>query len=740
MRRFLTLFFLLTLIITACGPVTPVPTETAKRNAGPTAMVTTFGLPQDPKLEVIASENIGQIQQIDRLGTGPILAVATSPGKDRIAVAIPGQIIIYDAATFTQKQTISEYFGDYVPVLLFSPDGQTLVYSTKQSHKQQSTSYYVGFLDLISGKLKRSFTSLVPEWSIRGIELSPDGERLIVYTRGISLRCGGGDVNLAIYDLDGNLLFDRYSCSQYPSEYYGFTTDGKAYFSTMREVPVYFDLIEAKTGALIESSIYQFGEKAPAIQKVLYRVTPDGNTLAYATFKDHSTTTELVDFKTRKVLQTSSGLLEFFVEDGKINWRPVVQQPSSYVSPRIVLETCNLRNPIGPNYYTLISSNGKKAILTISHTSTIESLELWNLTSCKVENTISFPSAQSDSVFSPNGRWLAASDGYTAYVWSIETRKIHFSVPGKMFFNHQNAIQFNADGTRFLTGSQTTYSIDQVPEAYTISSFNAQTGQLVREIKPKTVMLQALVVTPDNDIILSIDASGSHFWNIETGELLSDLPKGSYVFDVTNGQIWIAQKNGEDLYQIMLFNYRTGAKLRALEPIHAQLVDKLSFTNDQKLIVRVLQNHAQVISVIDLESEIILYSSILAPKEEFSLASQDMFVTYGDTGYIHLWNLKQNTPYLTLLGNYQNESVNDFIDGLKGGFYFSDVQFFNENVLVANTMTNIIRFWDMKKGILLSELKPDYQIIGKIALSPNQQLMAVTGRDGIIRLWGVPKP
>lgn len=739
MRRFPPFFFLLTLIITACGPVTPVPTETAKRNAGPTSMVTTFGLPEDPKLEVIASENIGQIQQIDRLGTGPILGVATSPGKDRIAVAIPGQIIIYDAATLAQKQTISEDFDDYAPVLRFSPDGQTLVFSDKKSD-QQSSSYAIKFLDLISGKLKRSFASVLTDWQIRGIELSPEGERLIVYTVGRSARCEESSANLALYDLDGNLLLDRYYCSRYHSEYYGFTTDGKAYFSVMTEVPVYFDLLDAKTGVLIESSTYQFGLKAPAIQKMLYRITPDGNTLAYATFKDHSITTELVDFKTRKVLQTSSGLLEFLVEDGKINWMPVVQQPSSYVSPRIVLETCNLRNPIGPNYYTLISSNGKKAILTISHTSTVESLELWNLTTCKVENTISFPSAQSNSVFSPNGRWLAASDGYTAYVWSMETRKLHFSVPGKMFFNHQNAIQFNADGTRFLTGSQTTYYIDQAPEAYTISSFNSQTGKLVQEMKPKTVMLQTLMATPDKDIILSIDASGFHFWNIETGQLLSDLPHGSYAFASQSGQIWIAQKNEEDLYQIVLCDYQTGRKLRAFEPVHAQFVKILFVTNTQKMIVSLQQTETQkVVSMIDLESETTLFSSTLDLLEEFSVASQNGFVTYEENGYIYLWNFVQKAPYLTLLGNYQNKSVNDFMDGFGGGFYFSDVQFLNENILVANA-AGTIRFWDTKKGILLSEIKPDYQIIGKIAIGPTQQLMAVTGRDGIIRLWGVPKP
>jgi WD40 repeat protein len=50
----------------------------------------------------------------------------------------------------------------------------------------------------------------------------------------------------------------------------------------------------------------------------------------------------------------------------------------------------------------------------------------------------------------------------------------------------------------------------------------------------------------------------------------------------------------------------------------------------------------------------------------------------------------------------------------------------------------IIQFWNSKTGNLLGKIRIYYGIVN-IAFSPDGYLMAVSGDDGIIRLWGVKK-
>jgi hypothetical protein len=99
MKRFLLFFSLSVLLITACGPVTPV-VETIPLTL--TNAPEPTDAPSQSAWKQITPENVEQLEQIGRLGVGKIYDVAASPDKTRLAVYLMGQINILDCCVLTK--------------------------------------------------------------------------------------------------------------------------------------------------------------------------------------------------------------------------------------------------------------------------------------------------------------------------------------------------------------------------------------------------------------------------------------------------------------------------------------------------------------------------------------------------------------------------------------------------------------------------------------------------------------
>lgn len=739
-HKVLILFSLFTTMFTACQPaiqmeqipITEMPSAFDK--AEPSKQ------PANPDFEAFTPENIINLEIVSLLGIGQVYDVATSVDQSKIAVYVNNEIKIYDAESLYEITTILA--GKYNPkddryqnIIEFSPDGKMLAFTNGHT---------VIIWDLQANKRTSGFASLIPEWGVTNIEFSPNGERLLVTTSGGSWRCDGRDTNYSLYDFSGNLLFGQYACGDYTINYYKFISDDKIYFSFSsifaNIAPQKFYLVSIKEGNLLESSKLDYTAESTIIQEILYDVSPSGKYFAYVVYGSEKTYTKLVDSATRTHIEKIEGLIEFFDDNGVDNWRKknVDFQP---IEEKLISEKCGIKNLSVFEKIREIAVNNNKIVLEVSRSNKFAYLELLDLNSCQAIKKIEYSSANK-AVFSPDTRWLATTDGFNVYVWNLKSMTLQFSSIGTPFEFPKNIIQFNGDGTQLVVGTKGYEYVDpeQPYRNYKIFIFDIETGNLIREIKPRTQFLNSLFATNDKNIIMASDSDGFHFWNIENGEYISTLPSGAFVFNPDVSQIWIVpQKRGDpDINKIFLFDYKTGDIVKDFSNAHWVRGLYLS-ENNKKLMAHLFlgQSAGDAISIFDIETGETILSYTLPWNHQQVSAYGDFFMTTGTNGYIHFWDFETDVPFMTFSGYRKNHKVKDNYE-TDTYEYSHDIsaELINDEIFLVTN--DDLYLWDIANTNLISRLSPDYDILD-LVVSPDQSLICVIGKDGIIRLWAVPK-
>jgi WD40 repeat protein len=705
-------------------------------------------------MELLTTENFDRLEQVARFGNGYIQDVAVSPDNSTLAVYIGETIHFYDTETFEIKHSIftRKYYSNSSRRWL---EGKILAFSSNSNMILYSNGKQITLFDISENQRLTYFSSLIPDWDVVDISFSPNDDKVIVTTKGTSQRCDGGDMNFALYDLDGKLIFDRYTCSDYWNNQYRFTSDEKVLFtfsSVMTGVyPTQTFLIDLDSGTILEHTHAEYldYEKPKPNLTLLYDISPDGQLLAYAVYNQAENKlivqTKLIQFGTNEVVHEQEGLVEFIIDQGEIKWQAVSNDKSARNTEFTI---CNINKSHQADEYEQILFESERAIFAVIHYGQIESIELWNVPNCEIEKTISFPAVQ-DAIFSPDGQWLASTDGFHAYVWEVQTSKLHYGVAGIAFESPKDVIQFNTDGSRFLVGSSGRHNFypDQPYQTYTISIYDTTSGEFVRDLRSESGYLETIIATPEKDLVIVQDSINQSVWNIETGQKITTLPNGPIVFASQAGCIWLVPQEGRYAYasrKIILYNYHTGEFLRELSEISANWIRNIYLdSSGEKLMVHLFlgqgKENGDAIVIFDVENggkELLSYK---LPLKNYKMSAYgNYFATNGSDGYVHLWNYESDTPVLSLWGNRPNRKITDQYkdaDNLYGNLVFIDTIFMNENILI--TMGTSLRFWNTQNGYLLAEMQPDFSI-DTMTISPDGALIAVVGKDGVIRLWGVP--
>jgi WD40 repeat protein len=203
--------------------------------------------------------------------------------------------------------------------------------------------------------------------------------------------------------------------------------------------------------------------------------------------------------------------------------------------------------------------------------------------------------------------------------------------------------------------------VSKVPTR-TISVLDIETGQVIREIHIEGDFYSA-EMTPTDEFILTRDSEGIRIWSVATGQLVSTLPGGMYVFDAGKDGIWLVPQLPNDQHcqrQINLYNYRTGEVVRTLGEFVGEQVVRMNLSSDgEELLLSLFMG--QMIAF-NIESGTRLPESMLSaqyPKAVF----EDTFVTDDKRGVLYLWKKGGQEPYLTLLGERKNRKINDNYTG-----------------------------------------------------------------------------
>lgn len=370
----------LLLALIGCGGITPIQpiekestvTSTPKENQASVNVPTLTATSPSKSVEIVFD-------------------VASSRDKQNIAVFTSEGIYLYDSATLSLERFIefqteipTQNYLLLSPSITFSPDGKRLVFSDKN---------WLFSWDIIEQKKnERKFLSIsaIPDWNISQIEYSPKGDRIMIATYGYYDRCEEIGVNIALYDVDFDLMFDRYFCTFNLENYYRFTSDNKAYiFYNLRGMffPLEFYNIDLSTGNVIEEATYDL--YSGTAKNFIYDVSLDGKEIAVGNYINYQLSTEIVDAISGAVLQEVNGGVDLSIEG--------IGRYRKENSIEVLNEKCDIQNqPDAGNQYTVLVENNSKLLLIISDWypftdwKNVKSLELWDISVCKVEKTIKY--------------------------------------------------------------------------------------------------------------------------------------------------------------------------------------------------------------------------------------------------------------------------------------------------------------------------------------------------------------
>ncbi|NOH12057.1 MAG: hypothetical protein HND51_10460 [Chloroflexi bacterium] len=730
-NHFVTLFGI-TLILTACTqaiPSTPAITKPADSSSNPDP---TQKVPPTPTqsesfypvpLQVLTPENIKAIQHIDTIGEGIIGGVAISPDKQTLAIHTGRGIYFYESETFLKVGFIDTGFSgntDQSP-LAYSPNGNLLAYSN---------GIIVRIMDLMAGNYEDEYSFIIneiPGFTPTQIEFSPAGNNLLIKSEGFLRKCDGAGANFALYSIEGNFLFDRYVCTAYANHYFRFTNDDRLhlFFHTNYGVgsPLALHIVETSTGKLIESKFFDYdlykelyGELTILEDKIsYYDVSPDGTVLAYMAEGNDWIITKIVDADTGKLLETIDGVIEIEdFHDGTLTWHP--RQDARFPN-MLTGDICDLGGVKPSGYYIELYSFDNYKVLLYKYFGSFKSIELWDITTCEISKELAFPSALQIQ-FSPDGQWLFAQNRDASYIWDMTNHKINSTLQNEIMNELINHYRFSEDGTYLITGvlDIDRFYLKNTFNDYDIKIWNTKTGELVREIHPFGGALKALELSPTGEFLITRDSLGIYVWDLATGEPERKLQDGIFAFGQEN-TLWLGNED-----QIIQFDMISGEPLQKLK--HNYLFIYSIQTND-------LAN--RIIASVKYEEYDILHLAL------FDALSGNL-IKEVKTDYICcLWT---STDKHLITGSHFKDDHFQFWDleldkTIQNLPAHQEFAISPDGTLLVFMEDSRVKFWDLGSGDYLGEEYINSKN-GTITFSPDGRLIAITGKDGLVELWGVP--
>lgn len=757
------LIVVFSIMLVACGPVTPYSTQTLQGNQistltplpSATPTIAFFNYPWNyytpsatptyvpvekviPSLEVISPENIGRLELINRWGKGNLLSLKVSPNHKLVAVATSTGVYLYHPQSLTQVGylNVSTNHNGFMQVG-FSPDSNLLVVASN----------YVTLWDVVSqqqvGAIPLSHP-LVQPWHV---DFTPDGQHVVI--EDLSRTCGvtGGDFSL--YTIEGYKVFNTNECG-------GDDAGMGGYFRVVDNRWFYFFTDSWYGSKAFPDEVVKIDLHTNQIVDVIYNdelrrfydISPDGKLAAYlvGTITEENNIyvtkykTEVVDIATGQIKDTLKDKVQFVKKDsGEITWKVIdyrnTNQPTT--------QPCNL----DANAQLIGIPNSQDKLVMPSQSTT--SLQVIDISNCIVKSKLALQSYNHPfSVYylDTNDDKLVISSGYLNSILDVKTGEfIPASIESLPFLDSGLSTKMpsltglNADGTKMILGSQEISNGTFRPIGYTLQVVDIATGKTLWEHNPSGNRLIKIYPGTDPSTEIIVDNWGMHEWNLDTGKEINSLQEVGGVYCYPDGQkCIIARRNGqihvwdvkswEDLYTFDSGQYLT--YVQGISPISKKGRVAILYTDwenpwkDMHVAVFDIHSGKKVTEV--------------ATEEQGGLElikDQPYFVYNRKDGYIELWSIDQNTPVKTFLGSH---TINNQIWG-NYPQYYGDT-FLSSDARIFITAENGLAFWDVKTGVLLAKINntPSFRYTNPL-FSPDGRILITMGSDGTFWVWGVKR-
>ena len=396
--KIISLYLICVVFLASCGGVTPYPTALA---ASPTfASTATAQIPtltpasvstnsRTTNLLIVQSPNSDWLTHVPEQSGEKIYSVSISNDKTLFIIYTSLGIYFYNTKTLKQERIISEIrvanSGNHAPIAL-SSDGRYLAVSNGNQ---------VVLQDIDANRKIGEFSHPSKKAQDFYLEFNPNGDRILLTSYVSEYYSDGIAVNFSLYNLNGELLFEKYFPGDFTHYYYRLTEDEKLYlfFGSMysESFPLELYIVDTQTGKILSSVVYNFETNSYNSENVFYDISPDGKIMAVSLVQDGENKTQLIDAQTHETLEILNvGSVELLPKTNggdSVQWKIFTNQVRRggwFLPDYQIAQKCNQK--IDPE--TGFISFGNKMMLLIPSFRDIKAVEIWDTSTCRLENGI----------------------------------------------------------------------------------------------------------------------------------------------------------------------------------------------------------------------------------------------------------------------------------------------------------------------------------------------------------------
>ena len=313
--------------------------------------------------------------------------------------------------------------------------------------------------------------------------------------------------------------------------------------------------------------------------------------------------------------------------------------------------------------------------------------------------------------FSPDGHTLVSGDfNNVIRTWDVETRTLAGVLRGHTDGVH--SVAFSPDGRSVVSCSQNVAkSWDALPTS---------DNEILTRFR---VVIMAVVISPDNRTLVTIDASGGMLtiWDIPSRSLIGELECDS---DIPIDKLAISPDgrflaSGGWLNRVRLWDLHQRKEIRAH---HYHGGNGVSFSSDGKVLAAVGRGGLRFWSVAS-GAEINLIPEDTSSIRLAAFSENGTWIAVCDRdGQVNVWNTDSGSKVASFASERRNVSMGISKDGRYIGVGKRD---------------GSIRLFDVKKDMLVGKLLGHTSDVKSVTFTPDSKTLVSTGLDNKIRFWQV---
>ncbi|MGA2296281.1 MAG: T9SS type A sorting domain-containing protein [FCB group bacterium] len=409
----------------------------------------------------------------------------------------------------------------------------------------------------------------------------------------------------------------------------------------------------------------------------------------------------------------------------------------------------SIRYDIGKEYSLVFSPDGTQLANLQSNGG---SLEIWDVQTGKIINTLYISDWVRDAKYSPDGRKIIACTDNLIYIWDSKTG---FLINTSNYTDWSEKIRFTPDGSKIIAGGydkvirfwdlQTGNLIDSIPGNFSpildvryspdgskiacagnwgdtiVNLWDAKTKSLINTIPTGSSNFKFNFSPDGNKIITGSDNNSIYLWDANTGTLLNTfIGHSKNIYNAYFSPDGTEIISGSDDYTIKIWDTKSGSLLKTVtikgdydirgevefSPDGKQFVD---FCKDTSVI---LWNAITGSQIVTLQKDIYEYSFIYSGKWLMGIGSR----------YIKIWDA--NT----------GDSINAF-KGFTNNI--NNVRYSPDGTKIASSNGDMIMLWDANNGVNIKNFIGHTDIITSLCFSPDGTKIVSSSLDRTVKIWNV---